>query len=133
LTLVFALLSNILLIGLTLGVAHSTRHFQHTRPEEIVDNAFILIPVQFVYYLLIVGFMTVLVRVRHETNLLAGISWKVPDGKNAALAVAGGLGLAMCSQILQALLSNGSRRHFRWSGFSSSRPLRTSCPSLAFS
>lgn len=105
LTAIFAFISLNVLVLLLATVAHSMRRFQGVRLEDLLGNGLIAIAVQIALYLLVVGFMVQIVRVRHETPLMGALSWNPPDRKTAAVALCGGLGLAMSSLILSSLLA----------------------------
>jgi membrane protease YdiL (CAAX protease family) len=66
--------------------------------QAVARNAFFIIPTQFVIYVTIIGFMALLVWVRHRTSLAQAVHWNMPlRGRILAKALAGGTALALVS------------------------------------
>lgn len=105
LTVVFAVIALNVLAGVAILIARAMPRFHNVRLEDLLSNALIFIPVQLLAYLVIVGFMVLIVRIRHGADLMDGIGWNAPNRKTAALALFGGIGLAILSQIVAGLLS----------------------------
>jgi hypothetical protein len=114
-------LLDVLLVGLAtamaffiLGtVAAGIFMFTHRTPglnpkaleEALTKNAFFIVPTQFVIYVLIVGFMALLVWVRHRTSLAQAVHWNMPvRGRIVLNAVIGGAALALVSDIGEVVL-----------------------------
>jgi membrane protease YdiL (CAAX protease family) len=114
-------LLDVLLVGLAtamaffiLGtVAAGIFMFTHRTPglnpkaleEALTKNAFFIVPTQFVIYVLIVGFMALLVWVRHRTSLAQAVHWNMPvRGRIVLNAVMGGAALALVSDIGEVVL-----------------------------
>jgi uncharacterized protein len=112
---------DVLLVGLAtamaffiLGsVAAAIFIFTHRSPglnpkileEALTKNAFFIVPTQFVIYVTIIGFMALLVWVRHRTSLAEAVHWNLPvRGRILAEALAGGAALALVSVIGQFVL-----------------------------
>ena len=73
--------------------------------QALTRNAFFIVPTQFVIYVTIIGFMALLVWVRHRTSLAQAVHWNMPvRGRVLANALAGGTGLALVSVIGEFLL-----------------------------
>jgi len=56
-------------------------------------------------YLLVIGFMSFIVWVRHRTPLLQAIRWNIPGRSRAIYAVAGGFGLAVLADVAEVVFS----------------------------
>lgn len=63
------------------------------------QNTFFLVVLQFLVYMLLIGFMAFLVVLRHRTSLAAAIRWNFPMRKQALSALAVGVALALCSDL----------------------------------
>lgn len=61
--------------------------------------------VEVAVYLLVVGFMSFIVWARHRTPLPQAIRWNFPDRNRAIYALAGGLGLAVFSDVSQIVFN----------------------------
>lgn len=105
LTVIFAFVAFNVTLFVAVGLVRSMPRFHNLRLDDILNNAVILIPVQLLGYLLVVGFMIQIVRFRHGAGLLGSIGWNAPHGKNAAIALCAGFGLAIVSQVVGVLLS----------------------------
>jgi uncharacterized protein len=101
----FVVLALAVVMTVTFLAAHSLPRFQKMSPEELAQNAMLMIPAQTVLYLLLVAFMVQIVRLRNSGNFLAAIKWNIPAARTAVLAVTGGAGLALLSEIFTSLLS----------------------------
>jgi membrane protease YdiL (CAAX protease family) len=114
-------LLDVLLVGLAtamaffiLGtVAAGIFMFTHRTPglnpkaleEALTKNAFFIVPTQFVIYVLIVGFMALLVWVRHRTSLAQAVHWNMPvRGRILLNAMIAGAALALISDIGEVVL-----------------------------
>lgn len=73
--------------------------------EALTKNAFFIVPTQFVIYVAIVGFMALLIWVRHRTSLAKAVHWNMPrQGRMLSYALMGGTALAFVSDIGEAVL-----------------------------
>ncbi|HEY5029863.1 MAG TPA: CPBP family intramembrane glutamic endopeptidase [Candidatus Angelobacter sp.] len=73
--------------------------------EALTKNAFFIVPTQFVIYVAIVGFMALLIWVRHRTSLAQAVHWNLPvRGRILANALMGGAALALISDIGEVVL-----------------------------
>jgi membrane protease YdiL (CAAX protease family) len=73
-------------------------------PKTVAFNAFLIIPVQVVSYILTVGFMVFIVWQRYRADFLQAVRWNIPTAKRAWAGLAGGVGLAFFSQLLSLAL-----------------------------
>jgi uncharacterized protein len=101
----FAVLAFFVAGGVVLGYAHSLPRFHKLPLGDLAQNAVVLVPAQTLAYLLVVGFMVLIVRLKRRGTFLAVISWKEPGLERALLALAGGAVLALLSGVFTALLS----------------------------
>jgi hypothetical protein len=86
-------------------VAHGFRNLNSKALEDaLTKNAFFVVPTQLVIYMAILGFMALLVRVRHSTPLLPAIRWNTPARRRGWNAVMIGAALALFSDIGQIVL-----------------------------
>lgn len=68
--------------------------------DALTKNAFFIVPTQFVIYVAIMGFMALLVWVRHRTSLTQAVHWNLPVHRRTLVnAVLGGAALALISDI----------------------------------
>ena len=73
--------------------------------DAMSKNAFFIVPMQFVIYLAIIGFMALLVWGRHKTSLAQAIHWNLPARRSIfAYALMVGVGLAAISDVGQFVL-----------------------------
>lgn len=73
--------------------------------DAMTKNAFFIVPTQFVIYIAIIGFMALLVWVRHKTSLAQAIHWNMPARRPILLtALITGAALALISDIGQFAL-----------------------------
>ncbi|MGC2697416.1 MAG: CPBP family intramembrane glutamic endopeptidase [Candidatus Angelobacter sp.] len=72
--------------------------------KALEHNAFFLVSTQLVIYVFLVGFMSYLVWIRHRTSLGHAIRWNIPGRRQAAYALALGFGLALFSDLAEAVL-----------------------------
>lgn len=72
--------------------------------RELAANAFFVIPIQVVAYLLVIGFMGFIVWVRHDQPLARAIQWNTPSQRVALAALGTGGVLGLCSEIASTLL-----------------------------
>lgn len=90
--------------SLAAGIFIFTHRSPGLNPKAFADtltkNAFFIVPTQFVIYVTIVGFMALLVWVRHKTSLAQAVHWNLPvRGRILMNAVMGGAALALISDI----------------------------------
>jgi hypothetical protein len=86
-------------------VTHGLRTLDSKALEEaLTKNAFFVVPTQFVIYMATLGFMALLLWVRHRVSLLPGIQWNTPSRRRAMNALMIGAGLALFSDIGQIVL-----------------------------
>jgi membrane protease YdiL (CAAX protease family) len=70
----------------------------------VAANALVIVPAQVIAYLLTIAFMAFLVSKRHHSSFGEGILWNLPDNKTALTAFAGGMVMALVSQLSSGLL-----------------------------
>ena len=86
--------------GTVYMVTHGIRTLDSKALEEaLTKNAFFVVPTQFVTYMAILGFMSLLLWVRHRVSLLPAIQWNTPSRRRAMNALMLGAGLALFSNI----------------------------------
>jgi membrane protease YdiL (CAAX protease family) len=102
---IFTFFSLLIVLGLTLGVAHSLPRFHQLKPVDLAQNALLLVSAQTVAYLLVVAFMVQIVRLKGRDDFLAAVSWNWPPPEQAFRALASGAGLAVLSSIFTFFLS----------------------------
>src|ERR1051326_8599723 len=71
----------------------------------LAHNTWFVLSVELAVYLLLIGFMAFLVWLRHRTSLGRAIRWNIPTRTHAVYALAGGLGLAVFSDVAQVVFS----------------------------
>ena len=98
---VSSLILSALFASIALYIARYPRMFN---PKELSSNAFFVIPTQVAAYLMIVGFMALLVWIRHNRNLGEAIHWNMPAEKLALLALLGGGVMGFCSELASSFL-----------------------------
>jgi len=102
---VFTLITSlIVLVGLAIPLAIASHHFRGIAPDKLTENAVIVVPVQTAAYLLVVGFMMQILRVKYHADFAKAIGWNRPALRTALFAVAGGGLLALVSEIVSMLL-----------------------------
>lgn len=73
--------------------------------DTLAKSVFFLVPTQFAIYVTIVGFMALLVWVRHQTSLAKAVHWNLPTrGNILTFAVMGGAALALISDLGEVAL-----------------------------
>jgi hypothetical protein len=72
--------------------------------EALGRNAFFIVPTQLVTYLVIIGFMAILVRIRHRNSLLQAVHWNPPSRRYFVNALMVGAALALVSDIGEVVL-----------------------------
>lgn len=114
-------LLDVLLVGVAMAVAFIvlgtlaatifilTHRSAGMNPKLLEDamskNAFFIVPMQFVIYIAIIGFMALLVWGRHKTSLAEAVHWNVPAGRRIwAFALLTGTALALISDIGEVVL-----------------------------
>lgn len=99
-----AILSLPLCGTIVVALFYLSPRFRGVPVKELVGNALVVIPAQFAAYVMVVGFMSFLVWVRHRSGFLAGIKWNMPQRKVAWIAFAGGGGMALGSELMSGVL-----------------------------
>jgi len=85
--------------------AHRSQHLNSKAlSDALAGNAFFVVPTQFVIYMSVLGFMALLVWVRHNTSLFQAIHWNPPDRRLAIYALTAGIALAFFSEIGEVVL-----------------------------
>jgi uncharacterized protein len=114
-------LLDVLLVGVAMAVAFVifgtlaatifllTHRSPGLNPKVLEDamtrNAFFIVPTQFVIYVAIIGFMALLVWVRHKNSLAEAVHWNFPAQRRVwALALITGTALAFISDIGEVVL-----------------------------
>jgi uncharacterized protein len=114
-------LLDVLLVGVAMAIAFVVlgtlaatifilaHRFPGMNPKVLEDamtkNAFFIVPTQFVIYVAIIGFMAMLVWVRHKTSLAQAVHWNVPiRGRILVNALMGGAALALISDLGEVAL-----------------------------
>jgi len=73
--------------------------------DAMTKNAFFIVPMQFVIYVAIIGFMALLVSVRHKTSLARAVHWNLPTRRRIWMfALITGIALALISDIGEVVL-----------------------------
>jgi uncharacterized protein len=95
-----------LILSLTVGTIaiYLARAPRTLDARELAANAFFVIPLQVVAYLMVVGFMAFIVWVRHNQALGEAIKWNTPSQRIALAALGTGGVLGLCSEIASTLL-----------------------------
>jgi len=99
-----ALGSMIVCFAVTFAIYFTLHPSRGVDPKAVAYNAFLVIPVQVVSYILTVGFMVFIVWQRYRADFLQAVRWNMPTAKRAWAALAGGVGLAFASQLLSLAL-----------------------------
>lgn len=73
--------------------------------KALAHNTWFVLSVELLVYLLLIGFMAFLVWIRHKTSLAQAIRWNLPNRRRAIYALAGGLGLALFSDVAEVVFS----------------------------
>src|SRR5262249_13621721 len=94
-----ALGSMIVCFAVTFAIYFTLHPWRGVDPKAVAYNAFLVIPVQVVSYILTVGFMVFIVWQRYRADFLQAVRWNMPTAKRAWAALAGGVGLAFASQL----------------------------------
>lgn len=95
----FAIFSLFLIGGLAIGLAHTLPYFRTAKLIDVAQNPLVAVPAQAVAYLLVLAFMTQIVRLRHGRGFLSSISWHFPGVEKVLIAAGGGAALALSSDI----------------------------------
>lgn len=82
-----------------MGLARSLPYFRGAKLIDVAQSPLVAVPAQAVAYLLVVAFMTQIVRLRHGNGFFSSISWNFPGFEKALIAAAGGVALALSSDI----------------------------------
>jgi uncharacterized protein len=101
----FAAFAFVVVGGLVLGFAHSLPRFRNIPIGDLAQNALVLVPAQTVAYLVVIGFMVLIIRLKRRGSFLTVISWKEPGLERALVGLAGGAALALLSGVFTELLS----------------------------
>lgn len=73
--------------------------------DAMTKNAFFIVPMQFVIYLAIIGFMALLVSTRHRTSLAQAVHWNLPTRRRIwIIALITGTALAAVSDLGEVVL-----------------------------
>src|SRR5262249_505602 len=99
-----ALGSMIICFAVAFAIYFALHPSRSVDPKAVAYNAFLVIPVQVVSYILIVGLMVFIVWQRYRADFLQAVRWNMPTAKRAWAALAGGVGLAFASQLLSLAL-----------------------------
>jgi uncharacterized protein len=95
---------------------------QQLDPKAIATNVFFVIPTEFVIYAVILGFMVLLVWTRHRRSLFEAVGWNMPDRRGLMLAAFTGVGLALVSDIGEAVLNRWIPKSLPIAEFFKDRP-----------
>lgn len=96
---------SVILCGVVaLAVVYSSPGARNVEARDLARDALVIIPAQFVAYLMVVAFMVFIVAVRHGSAFLKGIQWNMPGPKAIMGALGGGAALALTSQLFSGLL-----------------------------
>lgn len=91
------------------GVYSFTHRWQHLSADalgkQFSRDTFYLVFVQLAAYIFLIGFMSLLTRSRHHLSLPEAISWNAPSARHAWYAMAGGIVLALVSDVGDVVLS----------------------------
>lgn len=98
---IFALIFSGLIGTIVFYLAHYPRT---PDAKAIASNAFFVIPTEVGAYVIVVGFMTFLVWIRHNQGLFEAVHWNMPSQRIALAALGGGAALGMFSMIAETLL-----------------------------
>jgi uncharacterized protein len=101
----FALLSLVITLPATLAVAHSLPHFHNFKYADLAENALVVVPAQVAAYVLVIGFMVQIVRLKVRESFLTAVSWNAPPVDRIFLALLGGGGMALLSNVFTGLLA----------------------------
>jgi uncharacterized protein len=101
----FAAFAFVVIGGLVVGFAHSLPRFHNLPIGDLAQNAVVIVPAQTLAYLLVIGFMVLIVRLKRRGRFLTVISWKEPGMERALVSLAGGAGLAILSGVFSLLFS----------------------------
>jgi uncharacterized protein len=106
---VVALISLLFCATVALGVYSFTHRWQHLSVDALSKqfsrDTLYLVLMQLAAYLFVIGFMALLAWNRHQLSLSQAISWNAPSARHAWYAVAGGLALALLSDVGDVVLS----------------------------
>lgn len=101
----FAFVAQVALVGLALAVAHSMRHFHGVSTKDLATNALVIVPAELAGYLLLLAFMAHIVVAKYRARFFRSLSWNLPAGHVAAIALGGGAAFAVISDVASTLLS----------------------------
>jgi uncharacterized protein len=93
-------------VGTLAAAVYTAAH--HGRPpqelaNDLLHNIYFAISLQFAVYLLLIAFMAFLAWARHDKPLGQAVQWNPPGRRLAGYALAGGVALALCSDIAEAI------------------------------
>jgi CAAX protease family protein len=97
-----------LFCGIVVGIAYAVAHPGISSQElgkALSHNAWFVLSIELLVYVLVVGFMAFLVWARHKMPLGEAIRWNVPTGRRVVYALAGGLALAVFSDVAQVIFA----------------------------
>ena len=110
-------------LGIAAGVIYMVAHHgQPFDPKAMETNVFFILPVEFAVYAAVLGFMALLVWVRHRRHLFEAVYWNKPNGRLAMYAVLTGMGLAVVSSLTGVLLDRWIPKSLPMSEFFKDRP-----------
>jgi membrane protease YdiL (CAAX protease family) len=101
----FAFLSQVLLIGVAMAVAHSMARFHKLSPPDLATNAVVLVPAELGGYFILIVFMALFLKGKYGARLFSAIRWNLPSMDKAAIALGGGVAFAIFSDVLSSMLS----------------------------
>ncbi len=95
-----------LVAGTLAGVVYMAMH-PGRPPQELAkalaQNIYFAVSLQLLVYMLLIGFMAFLARTRHNKPLGQAVRWNPPSRRVAGYALAGGVALALWSDIAEAI------------------------------
>jgi len=100
----------------------AAHHGQQLDPKQIATNVFFVLPTEFGSYVAILGFMAILVWIRHRTPLFQAIHWNMPNRKSALNALLIGVGVTFASEIGQLALNRWIPKSLPITEFFKDRP-----------
>ena len=114
--------ASIVLLIVATGIYAAAHHGQSLNPSAMETNVFFLLPVQFAIYAVILGFMALLIWVRHRRRLFEALYWNMPGRRLAIYAVFTGVGLSVVSLLGSVLLNRWIPKSLPMSEFFKDRP-----------
>jgi len=93
------------LLGTIVFLATHPHQDPHDLAKVLGHNTGFILTVELLVYGLVIGFMSFIVWIRHQTPLPQAIRWNFPDQRRVIYALAGGLGLAFFSDVAQIVFN----------------------------